>query len=56
MSWKYGLVKSDEGVKVAELYPNGEYALLDVGDWWFEDKSYAIATLEQIVADLKDER
>lgn len=54
MTWKYGLVKSDEGVKVAEIYSNGGYAMLDKNDWWFDDKSDAIATLEQIISDLKD--
>lgn len=55
MTWKYGFKKSDHGWKIAEIYADGCYALLDTDDWRFEEKEDAIESLKQILADLEEE-
>lgn len=53
MTWKYGLVKHKEVFKVAEIYDDGCYAILDTNDWYFETHNEAIKVLRTILLDVE---
>ena len=54
-TWKYGLIKYEDGFKVAEIYQDGFYALLDTNDWYFETKDEFINVIKTMLKDIEDE-
>ena len=55
-TWKYGLIKYEDGFKVAEIYQDGCYALLDTNDWYFETKDEFINVIKTMLKDIEDEK